>query len=573
MDTRLIRYSSEGLSYAARELSSYLDKIYGSGHRFELGDAVAGCAYLSIDSSLSLSDGYDHSLVRYEDGILRIEGDSELSLLFGVYDYLQLLGCRFWGARHEHVPCGCGVLFSDGYSRRFHSAFKYRTWVNRTNDSDVLSFLAKSRVNAVLGCGPWNPQFSSEYASFENAEKVKSLGLKLRGPGHSWRELIPDEGLFAEHPEYFPLFGGERKPNKRTACFSNPEVRAIFRENFRKYLDAHPYWDIFAFWPEDTPDHVYCSCPECAKAPTQDWYLKLANECAELFFERFPGKVFEIIAYDATEIPPSKGERFFNDGKNFLVNLCLGRTRNITVALDGENGIAEANRKYLAKYNAWMDFLKGAGYQGDVMVMDYYNTCEPNGQSLPCKAYRWDCETIRKDFLFYKAEGIVGLGAFSGFDLLAWPVPDYFWTYLKMQNNPSISSASWNKEFHDGYWHGSEFGDEYRQILRQLDELLHSGMPGSFNEIDNSLAQIKATSPRDVEIRSLLATFVKYCKLLCRIYVAYKSGDMEAASQGNEELDGFFEDHDHASVLSSHIAPYPPLWTKNWLGKLKKHGY
>ncbi len=98
-------------------------------------------------------------------------------------------------------------------------------------------------------------------------------------------------------------------------------------------------------------------------------------------------------------------------------------------------------------------------------------------------------------------------------------------------------------------------------------------MPGNFDEIDEALARIKATKPRDIETSNLLATFIKYCKLLCRVYVAYKSGDIESASQGNEELDGFFEDHDHASVLSSHIAPYPPLWTKNWLGKLKKHGY
>lgn len=571
MDTRLIRYSCEGLAYAACELSSYLDKIYGGEHPIELGDAVAGCAYLSVNSSLSMLDGYDHSLVRYEDGVLRIEGDSELSLLFGVYDYLQLLGCRFWAARREYVPCGSEVLFADGYSRSFHSAFKYRTWVNRTNDSDVLSFLTKSRVNVVLGCGPWNPDFSSVHASLENADKVKSLGLKLRGPGHAWRELIPDEELFAEHPEYFPLFDGERKPNKRTACFSNPKVRAIFRENFGKYLDAHPYWDIFAFWPEDTLDHVYCSCPECAKMATQDWYLKLANECAELFFKRFPDKVFEIIGYNVTETPPSEGETFFNDGKNFLVNLCLGRTRDITVALDGEDGVVEANRKFLAKYNAWMDFLKGARYQGDVMVMDYYNTCAPNGQSVPCKAYRWDCETIRKDFLFYKAKGVAGLGAFSGFDMLAWPVPDYFWTYLKMQNNPSIASVAWNNEFHGGYWHDSEFGCEYRQIIRQLDELLHSDMPGNFDEIDEALARIKATKPRDIETSNLLATFIKYCKLLCRVYVAYKSRDIESASQGNEELNGFFAEH--ASILSSHIAPYPPLWINDWLGRLKRWGY
>ena len=140
-----------------------------------------------------------------------------------------------------------------------------------------------------------------------------------------------------------------------------------------------------------------------------------------------------------------------------------------------------------------------------------------------------------------------------------------------MQNDPSIPSVAWNEEFHSGYWHGSEFGGAYRQIIRQLDELLRSDRPGSFDEIDEALARIKARKPRDVENRDLLATFTKYGKLLCRIYVAYKSGDMESASQGDEELEGFFADH--ASILSPHIAPYPPLWIKGWLGKLKRYGY
>ena len=30
------------------------DKIYGGEHPIELGDAVAGCAYLSVNSSLSM---------------------------------------------------------------------------------------------------------------------------------------------------------------------------------------------------------------------------------------------------------------------------------------------------------------------------------------------------------------------------------------------------------------------------------------------------------------------------------------------------------------------------------------
>ena len=70
---------------------------------------------------------------------------------------------------------------------------------------------------------------------------IRKRGGLMHGPGHIFKEFLPEEALFAEHPEYFPIVEGKRTVTGKGACFSNPKVRRLFVDKVRTYLQKHPY--------------------------------------------------------------------------------------------------------------------------------------------------------------------------------------------------------------------------------------------------------------------------------------------------------------------------------------------
>ena len=295
-ETRLTAVSvaenaSELTRYAAEELRKYLALATGETLPVRTGAPAAGTIRLELTTGGYALKKFDRVRVSAEAGTLVLRGENPVSVLYAVYDFLQeFCNVRFFapGAAFEDVPRVPQLVIDPARLPWEHgSAMAIRDFVNRTNSAEALSFAVKSRVNTVLGCGPWVN--GSEQCSPVNAALIRSFGLKVRGPGHSWKHFVPDASCYAEHPEYFPLLHNKRTVTGRTACFSHPEVQRIFREKLRAYLQTHPYWDIFAFWAEDVRDYWYCECDACRQKSTTDWYFTLGNIAAEVVDGVFVG--------------------------------------------------------------------------------------------------------------------------------------------------------------------------------------------------------------------------------------------------------------------------------------------
>jgi len=83
-------------------------------------------------------------------------------------------------------------------------------------------------------------------------------GIQM-GTSHSWSRYVPNKDkVFAEHPEYFALRGGQRRKGG-WYCTSNPELREIFARNVIKAIEAGEKN------PSISPDDGvgYCECPAC----------------------------------------------------------------------------------------------------------------------------------------------------------------------------------------------------------------------------------------------------------------------------------------------------------------------
>ena len=545
--------ASELTRYAAAELQKYLALSTGEKLPLRTGPAAAGSVRLELTPDGFTSDKFDRIRVFADGDTLVLQGENQVSVLYAVYDFLQeFCSVRFFapGEAYEDVPRTAELLIDPARLPWEHgSAMAIRDFVNRTNSAEALSFAVKSRVNTVLGCGPWLN--GSEQCSPVNAALIRSFGLKVRGPGHCWKHFVPDPACFESHPEYFPLLQGRRTVTGRTACFSNPAVRQIFREKLRAYLREHPYWDIFAFWAEDVPDPYYCGCDACRRKSTTDWYFTLGNIAAEVLAEELPDAAFEWIAYQGTAEPPKQVKHLLGNGRNMLVNCCVNPMRDLYHPMDGDS---EPNRKLLKTIRSWLDFLRGIGYEGRFMMMEYYNLCE-YPDSGPCgRTLLWPLDVMRHDVRFYRRLGVTAMGAFTGFDKLAFPTPLRLWAWMKLWNDPDLDLESLKSDFYSRY-----FGPDApavrtycEDLERLMSEPADAANLASIGELGGRIARIGG--PRG----DVLRCHHEYCLLAKQMFQAYLDGDRAEFERRKAAFLKFPEKH--ARLLASVMAPFPMLW-------------
>lgn len=85
-----------------------------------------------------------------------------------------------------------------------------------------------------------------------------SVFIRHRG-GHLWYSLVPEAEHYAEHPEWFALWEGERMGEGNHLCVSNPEMRVEALRQLRAIFDQGFEWVELG----QTDGWRRCQCPEC----------------------------------------------------------------------------------------------------------------------------------------------------------------------------------------------------------------------------------------------------------------------------------------------------------------------
>jgi hypothetical protein len=499
----------------------------------------------------SATQQHDRCVVAAQDGWVAFVGENPVSALYAVYDFLQdQLGIRFFGPgpQHEHVP-QCAVLqLEDGFRREFSSRLEFRDYA--THDMSTVSFVVKNRVNTICWLARTDPD--------RDLPALRAHGVKLRGPGHIWSQFVPEEREFADHPEYFPMFGGKRAPNGRTACFSNPGARRIFFGKLRQYLRDAPYWDIFAFWAEDTADRAYCGCPECSKRSVPEWYLELVNQAAEIVEEERPDATFELIAYHGTRTPPQREIRWHRDGKNMLFDLCLGYTRDLYNPFEART---HGSAAVFDMYQQWQDYLKRTGFAGKILLMDYYNLCEWPNQGPRGRALLWPMEVIHQDLQFYLKEGMDGLSDWVCHKRQCWPSPFNVWCWMQLWQQPEATVESLKDDFYPKYFGAS--GSAVRQYMDALEDAMHERTsPDNVARVKALQAMLDEMAEAPDEATAdrvrLVRIHHEYCVLLKELMQAFSDQDESEYERLRQPYMDFFE-LTYRAELEGHI-DIPPGW-------------
>ncbi len=299
--------------FAAKELRSYLKKISGADFRIIKREILTRTRskpsiFITINSNPSDIDSFS---IRSKDGHIVINGDKSRSALYGVYEFLEMLGCRFIEPGREIIP-GIQKLSASPGNREYTAAFPLRNifrvqivksrtaryeGLEPVHHLPQIDWMAKRRLNHYV--------FYIDYYRYDLWEKYKHLvledlldrGFEIEVTHHSMHYFCPpdenhDYGGFgpstyrSTHPDWYE--GSQTK-------FQKPEVQAVIRERYLEYVERNPELTKIGIWPADAP----------MNASTDD-FLRFWNTMGKALAEKFPSKQLSILSYFEILKPPEK---------------------------------------------------------------------------------------------------------------------------------------------------------------------------------------------------------------------------------------------------------------------------
>ena len=198
--------------FARDELIRYVERMSGA----RLGDAQSkGPHTLALGLKKGLgNDGYRISIG--PDSIVIIEGDNPRGVLYGVYDLLETLGCRWYYPAidpkdPEVVPKKSNLSLPVGKWSESAKIEDRIYWISglafkvRPETLAQLDWAAKNRYNCLSWqCVPENiDKDLAQMKSLGILAEMEKRGLMLHGPGHSFPYFLPTDKYFDKHPEWF----------------------------------------------------------------------------------------------------------------------------------------------------------------------------------------------------------------------------------------------------------------------------------------------------------------------------------------------------------------------------------
>jgi hypothetical protein len=330
-----------GVAFAGRELRRYIQQMSGGAVRAVDADEGKPTIVLGVRASLAPQDrrllpkaakghdGYAIAVCAAEKGRparIVIGGDNGRGAVYGVYDLLEKLGCRWYYPVEdpfdpEVVPFKPNLALAAkswacaSYLR--HRICNPSEWFFDIDPGRALAQLdwaMKNRYNAIGWQGHSKSPLEAQYRHLRDSGLLAQLdarGMYLHGPAHSFDHFLRAEDHMAEHPEWFGLRDGKRVPQTFAGaqfCWSNPDARRQFVANARKAITEMRQVGVFCSIPFD--GGVACACDNCKRIGASNLLVTLAGEMIDMVAEARPDAVFETLGGYAPVTDPPEGVEF-----------------------------------------------------------------------------------------------------------------------------------------------------------------------------------------------------------------------------------------------------------------------
>jgi hypothetical protein len=222
---------------------------------------------------------------------LVIAGGRLRGTMYGVYGFLDKLGCRWFTREVSRIP-KMATLRVGPLDETQRPAFEYREPF--FTEAFEKNWAARNRVNG---------------ASMKLDE---STGGKVTyNPFvHSFNLMIPAEKYFRLHPEYFSLIEGRRRAERGQLCLTNPALLRESVKNVLGWIQEHPEAKIISVSQNDWVG--WCECDNCQRVEAEEGgvhsgpLLRFVNALAAEIEKKHPDKLIDTLAYMYTEDPPAK---------------------------------------------------------------------------------------------------------------------------------------------------------------------------------------------------------------------------------------------------------------------------
>ena len=289
--------------YAAKELRYYLDRMTAASFQIEEDDGVKkGILLEQVENDDLGTDGFT---IDTDGDRITIRGGVR-GVIYGAYEFLEKLGCRFFTHNCERIPTLPHLEVPEIHDRQ-KPIVEYREH-NYADVKQNVRFAVKCRFNGHFHPIPEHMGGHMPYAWFV----------------HTFNKMVPAEVYGESHPEYFSLIDGKRvttSGGRTQLCLTNPEVLSICIESVRRELREHPEARLISISQNDWGGG--CQCEKCRAIDAEEGspagtLLRFVNAIAEALEDEFPNVIFDTLAYVYNRPAP----RITRNRKNVCVRLC-----------------------------------------------------------------------------------------------------------------------------------------------------------------------------------------------------------------------------------------------------------
>lgn len=303
--------------WAARELAAHLKEMTGAdlpiiaegadkeSKLILIGDGeLVRKLGVKIDARKLGDDGF---VIRALDGgHLVIAGGRARGIMYGVYEVLSMLGCRWWAPGESTIPKTKDIKLSippGGIEKvpvlEYRDLLYGDLWLG-SNKADASPadkalwlegrrWLARNRLHA---------------AFHEMPEELGPIEMDT-AIAHGMINYLPAEKYKKDHPEWYALRGGKRMDDH--ICLANEEAAKETAKNVIAALDQHPKWRLITLGQADNGN--FCTCDAC-KALVEKYkansgmILPFINRVARIVKEKYPNVYINTNAYRWSQAAP-----------------------------------------------------------------------------------------------------------------------------------------------------------------------------------------------------------------------------------------------------------------------------
>ena len=302
--------------HAALELQAFLQQMTGAefpvvsdrlpagGHDILLG-ASARLSRIVPDLNLKAL-GDEGFVLRTAGRNLVITGGGARGTLYGVYEFLGRLGCRWFTPEVSRIP-RIGRLTVPPLDEVRIPVFEYRdTYLWEACDGDWAARNGFNRNGRRDTLGP---------------RRGGRIEWVPRMFAHTFEKLVPPDTYFDAHPEYFALVGGKRLKERSQLCCTNVDVARIASETVLRAFRENPGANVVSVSQNDWNNA--CECPDCTALAEREGtqmapVLLLVNRVAEAVEKEFPGRLVDTLAYQWSRRAP----KTMRPRPNVVIRLC-----------------------------------------------------------------------------------------------------------------------------------------------------------------------------------------------------------------------------------------------------------